>query len=197
MDSSVEKSDRYTIESALTGDYQQKNLATVLACMSIPGVFAEESGLLEREHVRSGIKNTVANTGLMGRWQILSQKPLIVCDIGHNTHGIPWVVKQIERQKYRKLHFVIGVVNDKDISGMLELLPKHATYYFCKADIPRGLDAMELKSIANEKGLNGYSYPSVASAYKAAAESAEMGDMIFIGGSAFVVAEVIPLFSHR
>lgn len=196
-DNSSGESEYYTIESALTGDYQQKNAATVLACMALPGVFDERTALPAREHVLTGIRKTVANTGLMGRWQILSQKPLTICDIGHNTHGIPWVVNQIRKQNYSKLHFVLGVVNDKDISGMLELLPQHATYYFCKADIPRGLDAMELKGVASDKGLNGDVYPSVASAYKAAAQSAEMNDMIFIGGSAFVVAEVIPLFSPR
>lgn len=196
IDSNSGEPEEYTVESALHGDYQLKNVATVLACMSIPGVPVSESDLPSREIILKGIRNTVINTGLQGRWQILSQSPLTVCDIGHNTHGIPWVVNQIKRQHFSRLHFVLGVVNDKDIDGMLEMLPQDAVYYFCKADIPRGLDAGELKKLADEKGLKGASYPSVESAYKAAEAVAKGDDMIFIGGSAFVVAEVIPLFSH-
>lgn len=195
------------IESPLTGDYQFKNLKTVLACadfikkdlLKSPPVENSKSETKDDNDAvlaifQKGIKNTIINTGLQGRWQILKRQPLTVCDIGHNTHGLPWVVKQIETQKFKKLHFVLGMVNDKDISNMLSLLPVYAVYYFCKADIPRGLDADDLKSQANEKGLQGKSYKSVALAYEAAAKEAELNDMVFIGGSAFVVAEVLPLF---
>lgn len=195
-DSSSGEMQSYTVESPLTGDYQQKNIATVLACFGIPGVFKHDNTVLRREDILAGIKNTIANTGLMGRWQTLQKKPLTICDIGHNTHGIPWVVKQLKRQEYKKLHFVLGVVNDKDISGMLALLPNDATYYFCKADIPRGLDAIELKGLASNAGLHGDAYSSVTTAFKTAERKAETDDMIFVGGSAFVVAEVIPLFNH-
>lgn len=195
--------DEYEIESPLTGDYQVKNIATIVAAFemllkntdgsndSIPIGNLEN---LNKESLLAGIKNTIVNTGLQGRWQILSNSPLTICDIGHNTHGITYVVNQLNRQTYTKLHFVLGVVNDKDVSGILSILPVNATYYFCKANIPRGLDSSELKRMANESGLKGQDYETVETAYKAAFADAAINDLIFIGGSAFVVAEILPLF---
>lgn len=183
-----EKAD-YTIESPLTGDYQVKNIATVVASV-------ENIDNLNKDSLISGIKNTLVNTGLHGRWQILGYNPLTICDIGHNTHGLTYVVKQLSRQIYNRLHFVLGVVNDKDVAGMLSMLPADATYYFCKADIPRGLDSSELKSMAIESGLKGEDWGSVQNACKAAKANAENDDLVFIGGSAFVVAEALPLYDQ-
>ena len=178
------------IDCPLTGNYQQNNIRTVIGCL--PFLKGINSGDLTK-----GIKNTIINTGLMGRWQVLGKNPLIICDIGHNTHGMKWVVNQIHNEKYRFLHFVLGVVNDKDISGMLALLPKDAEYYFCKADIPRGLNSEELTGLGKEAGLNGKDYGSVANAFKNALRNAGEEDMIFIGGSAFTVAEVLALLDKN
>lgn len=183
--------DPQIIESPLTGDYQEKNIATVLACTRI---MLKQSIIVDKNVIVKGIKNTLLNTGFQGRWQILQKKPLTICDIGHNPHGLAYVVKQLKNQKYNQLHFVLGVVNDKDIDTMLTMLPGDAIYYYCKANIPRGLDADILKEKATIVGLHGSSFSSVAEAYKSAFKNAGEEDLIFIGGSAFVVAEVLPSF---
>src|ERR1035437_8939187 len=120
-----------------------------------------------------------------------NRNPLMICDIGHNVDGIKEVVKQIKLTPHHQLHFVFGVVSDKDITGMLDLLPKEATYYFCKADIPRALDAIKLKEMASGLGLIGEAYASVGEAKETASNNAKENDLVFIGGSAFVVAEVV------
>ena len=174
--------------SPLVGHYQLKNIATVVAAMeNLTSTYPE----FEHFAMHDGINNTLKNTGLKGRWQILNNKPLTICDIAHNPDGITQIVNQLARMNYNKLHFVLGVVNDKDIDEILKLLPGDATYYFCKADIPRGLDAKELKTLANGAGLQGETYDSVNLALEAAKINAQQNDVIFIGGSAFVVAEVV------
>jgi dihydrofolate synthase / folylpolyglutamate synthase len=168
--------------------YQQKNIITVLACceqLSALGI------PIDREVAAKGILNVVRNTGLMGRWQVLSHSPLTICDTGHNTAGLREVLAQIRETKHRQLHFVFGLVNDKETEPILEMLPQDAVYYFCKADIPRGLDAHDLKSLAMNHGLHGKSYPSVKEAYLCARKAADPEDLVFVGGSTFVVAEVI------
>ncbi len=127
----------------------------------------------------------------MGRWQILSRKPLTVCDTGHNEDGIREITAQIRNTPYHKLHFVIGMVNDKDRSSILGLLPKDAIFYFCRPDIPRGLDAHILKADAKKYGLKGTVYDTVSEAFKEARHRAVEKDLIFAGGSTFVVAEVL------
>lgn len=174
--------------SPLAGHYQLKNIATVVAAMeTLTSTYLEFKNLA----IRDGINHTLKNTGLKGRWQILNNKPLTICDIAHNPDGITQIVNQLARMNYNKLHFVLGVVNDKDIDEILKLLPGDATYYFCKADIPRGLHAKELKTLANEAALQGETYNSVKQALEAAQQNAHQADLIFIGGSAFVVAEVV------
>ena len=133
-------------------------------------------------------------TGLMGRWQILKKEPLVICDVGHNAEGIAYVVEQIKKIKYDKLHFVLGAVEDKDISKMLDLLPKNAQYYFCRADIPRAMDAEALTKQATHAGLRGKNYGSVKDAVTNALQNASANDLVFIGGSTFVVAEALELF---
>jgi dihydrofolate synthase / folylpolyglutamate synthase len=176
------------MESPLLGNYQKKNIITVIAaCEKL-----SESGLeIKPDTIRKGIKNIIRNTGFAGRWQVLSQSPLIICDTGHNEAGIREVTDQIKLTSHKKLHFVFGVVNDKNIGHILEILPEEATYYFCKADIPRALGQDELKRQANAAGLCGEAYSSVRKACIAAKKNAKRDDLIFIGGSTFVVAEVV------
>jgi dihydrofolate synthase / folylpolyglutamate synthase len=176
------------LKSQLLGIYQQKNVATVIATIDI----LREKGLeISDKHVYNGFKNVVTSTGLLGRWQILSRKPLIVCDTGHNEDGMREVVKQIALTKYNKLHIVFGMVRDKEISTVLASLPKNAVFYFTKAGTPRALNKVELKEKAEKFGLKGNSYPNVEEAFLNAKKTAKEDDMIFVGGSTFVVAEVL------
>ena len=176
------------LELDLGGNYQQKNILAVINSIE----YLKQKGYnITETDIRGGLKNVKQNTGLMGRWQILQQKPLIVCDTGHNLNGIEYVVEQIKQNNYKELHIVIGMVNDKDISNVLSLLPVNAQYYFCHANIPRSLPAKDLQQQANEYKLIGEYYPSVLLAYDDAKKNATDDDMIFIGGSTFVVAEIL------
>ena len=176
------------LESDLKGSYQKKNIKTVLA--SVHELKKLEFAISD-EQIKSGLLRVVRNTGLMGRWQTLGLDPKIICDTGHNEAGIREVISQLESLNYNKLHFVLGVVNDKEIDSVLELLPKNAEYYFCQAKIPRALDVNELKNKAKSYRLNGNAYSSVKNAYEEAKKTADKDDLIFIGGSTFVVAEVL------
>jgi dihydrofolate synthase/folylpolyglutamate synthase len=174
--------------SPLTGHYQIKNIATVVAAMeTLKSTYPD----FEAIALRDGINKTIINTGLKGRWQIINNNPLTICDIAHNVDGITQIVSQLSRMNYNKLHFVLGLVNDKDIHGILRLLPGDAAYYFCKADIPRGLDTDVLKTLAENECLHGEAFGSVHLAKEAAEKAASQHDLIFIGGSAFVVAEIV------
>ncbi len=175
-------------ESDLKGVYQQQNKKTVLATIQ---VLQKLGWNIAESHIINGLQNVVNNTGLMGRWQMLNKQPLTICDTGHNEAGIKLILAQINQQSFEKLHFVLGVVNDKDITNILQLLPKNATYYFCQAKIPRALDVNILAEKATAVGLSGTTFPSVAAAYKAAQKNATTQDLIFIGGSTFVVAEAL------
>ena len=176
------------IPCPLGGDYQMKNLVTVLGICD--ELNKQDFGITE-EHIKKGIRYSAVRTGLKGRWQVLNLKPLTICDTGHNEAGILEVVSQIENVTYDKLHFVFGTVSDKDPGLILKHLPVKATYYFCKADIPRGMDADSLKLNAEEYKLKGKSFKSVEKAYEAAKLSAGPDDLIFVGGSTFVVGEVV------
>lgn len=171
----------------LMGNYQKKNLTTVMCAIDL----LRDKFELSDDHLRDGIANVIRNTHLMGRWQILSDDPLTIADTGHNVEGIREVISQLAEMSYDKLHFVIGMVNDKDIDHVLQLLPHHCEYYFCKADIPRGLDAKILADKAFELGLRGKVYDSVRDAYLSAVNDAGIDDVVFIGGSNFIVAEVV------
>jgi dihydrofolate synthase/folylpolyglutamate synthase len=180
--------DAYKLVSPLSGKYQLKNLATVISTIEK----LNEKGLnIQKKYINSGIRKVVKNTGLLGRWQTISHNPLTIADIGHNPDGINEVLEQIALTPHEKLHFVIGVVNDKDVRTMLSKLPKDASYYFCKADIPRGLDAGELAKLAEVFTIKGNAYTSVKEALNAATNFAEPNDLVMVGGSAFVVAEVL------
>lgn len=175
------------LQYPLLGNYQKKNLATIICALDI----VRDKFNIKDEHILNGLAKVIANTSLMGRWQIINKKPLAIADTGHNVAGINEVVKQLSETKFDKLHFVLSVVNDKDIEGILKLLPDYAEYYFCKADIPRGLDANILAEKAIAVGLRGKVYSSVRQAYEAACNNAKEGDLVFVGGSNFTVAEVV------
>jgi len=135
--------------------------------------------------------NVVKNTELLGRWQIINESPKVVCDTAHNREGLYYVIDQILNENFKHLHIVFGVVNDKDLNTIADLLPQKATYYFCKPKISRGLPAEELKFQCSKHNLHGDTYTSVNEAYKAALKNASKDDFIFIGGSTFVVSEII------
>src|SRR5690606_12154497 len=184
----ADKEINYLFESDLKGNYQEKNIKTVVQTIT---ELNKKGFNITEGNIKSGLLHVVANTGLMGRWQILQQAPKVVCDTAHNKEGLSYVVKQLKEETYNRLHIVFGVVNDKDVSGILPLLPKDAIYYFCKPDLPRGLDAQELKLLFEAHGFVGMAYDSVNQAYKKALESAAINDFIYIGGSTFVVAEIV------
>jgi dihydrofolate synthase / folylpolyglutamate synthase len=170
------------------GDYQQQNILTVIKTVD---VLRNKGFEIAKEDVLNGIRTVKEQTGLKGRWQVLGRKPLIIADIGHNKNGIETIVNQLSRTPHEKLHIVFGMVNDKDVESILGLLPKTAEYYFCKPDIPRGLDAQILATIARQAGLSGKVYGSVTEALESARKNAEKDDLIFVGGSTFVVAELV------
>lgn len=174
--------------SALPGWYQRKNAKTVLAAID---QLKNLNWQISTENIYDGFKNVVKNTGLMGRWQILGTNPLIICDTGHNEDGITQIVAQLKETPYKKLHFVIGMVNDKEIDDVLKLLPTDAFYYFTQASIPRALEVAILAQKAMSFNLNGLQFYSVQEAFEAAKKNAAINDLIFIGGSNFVVAEVL------
>ncbi|MBP0903493.1 bifunctional folylpolyglutamate synthase/dihydrofolate synthase [Mariniflexile gromovii] len=174
--------------SDLTGIYQSKNIVTVVNAIK---ELQEKGFNIPHQNIKKGLLRVVKNTGLMGRWQTLQLNPKVVCDTGHNRDGLNYVMEQLSNEIFDALHIVFGVVNDKDLTSIIDVLPKKATYYFCKPDIPRGLEANELKKSLATHGLKGKAYNSVNEAYNAALNSASASDFIFIGGSTFVVAEII------
>ncbi|OAB79654.1 bifunctional folylpolyglutamate synthase/dihydrofolate synthase [Cochleicola gelatinilyticus] len=175
-------------QTDLLGRYQEKNQRTVVTTLSI---LIEKGWQISGSAITRGLLNVVRNTGLMGRYQILNLVPKVVCDTAHNKEGLAIVLEQISEEQYDKLHMVLGVVDDKDLDGMLPMFPVHATYYFCKPDVPRGLAVAYLAEKAAKYQLKGSVYKSVLDAYNAALQNASENDLIYIGGSTFVVAEVV------
>ncbi len=172
----------------LTGMYQLLNLPAVLKTI---GILIEKGWKISEQNVYDGLQAVAEKTGLLGRWQIIGNNPLIVCDTGHNEDGIKANVKQIESTAFKTLHFIFGTVADKKPESVLKLLPKGATYYFVKANIERALDERVLKDTASKFGLKGECYSSVSEALKTARKNAGKSDFIFVGGSTFVVAEIL------
>lgn len=175
----------------LKGKYQNENLRTVFAAWLQLRKLSSERIEISYTHFLRGVLNTVENTHLRGRWETLSENPKIIADVAHNEAGLKFVMQQLKEEKYENLHFVLGVVKEKDIHKMLGLLPKKATYYFCAANISRSLNSNQLRDFANERGLNGGEYGSVELAIQAAKSNASTQDLIYIGGSTFVVAEAL------
>lgn len=179
-------------QTDLIGNYQEKNLLGV--CMVVR--LAEDLGFQLKETMQAGLSSVSKLTGLRGRWQILQNRPLTVCDTGHNEAGVKYLVDQIKSNSYRQLHIVWGMVGDKDSQAVLRLLPKSAIYYFCAAAIPRAKDAELLKQEALKIGLAGKAYSSVVSAYSEAQKVTQQDDFIFIGGSTFIVADLLKYFEQ-
>lgn len=177
------------LKSPLLGKYQQENIRTALRTI----VYLKENKIISLScgEIIAGVENVIVNTGFYGRWQLLGTNPTTICDTAHNIDGIKAVINQISELSFSHLHFVLGMVSDKDVFSILTLLPKNATYYFCKPDIPRGLDEVELTEQGFKAGLNGKSYNSVTQALHSAKNNASTNDLVFIGGSNFVVAEVV------
>jgi dihydrofolate synthase/folylpolyglutamate synthase len=177
-----------TFPSDLVGDYQMHNKKTVIQAISI--LNEQTDFKVSLENIKSGLLQVVKNTGLLGRWQQLGENPKVICDTAHNKNGLEIVLNQIQKETFDHLHVVLGVVNDKELDEVLPLFPQNATYYFCKPNIPRGLDASLLQEKALQFGLTGNTHDSVTAAYLAAKENAVKDDFIYIGGSTFVVAEL-------
>lgn len=188
----IETSDNRSFISGLNGLYQLKNIATVLTAIN---ELNKLNYAISNQCITTGMEFVTEITGLEGRWQRLQQEPMVVADTGHNVAGIQCVVEQLKLQNYKTLRIVIGMVNDKDISSVLALLPKNARYYFSQANISRALPAHELKIQAESYNLNGDVYSSVEQAVRAAIHDAVRDDFVFIGGSNFVVGEALPLFN--
>lgn len=172
----------------LPGTYQDKNICGVLQAIDI---LSEKGWNLPQEKVVTALSNVKSRTGLLGRWQTIAEHPRMICDVGHNEAGIKEITSQLNDLTFDQLHFVIGMVNDKDVSKVLSLLPTSATYYFTKANLPRALNETELASIAERFQLNGKTFSTVAEAIDAAKRAANVNDLIFIGGSTFVVADAL------
>jgi dihydrofolate synthase / folylpolyglutamate synthase len=172
----------------LKGSYQYHNCLGVLALLAELRSWSDIR--LDDDIIHQGLENVVTNTGLKGRWQILNTKPLTILDTGHNKSGIQVIIEELEQLQYERLHLVWGMVEDKVVGEIMELLPKDASYYFVQADVPRALAVKQLEQAATDIGLTGNSYPSVMSGYRAAMADASSNDLVFIGGSTFVVAEI-------
>lgn len=177
-----------TIHGELSGLYQIKNTATILTAINV----LTKIGLaIQPENIREGFKHVCKLTGLRGRWEKIEENPITICDTGHNIDGLKYIVNQLQQQKYETLHIVFGMVNDKDIEGVLSIMPKDATYYFCQASVKRAMPSQQLRTIAETHGLKGYTFANVFEAYTSARQNASQNDFIYIGGSSFVVADLI------
>ena len=173
------------ISCDLKGEYQNENINTTIKAIEVL------NWNIDNKNIYKGLKNVVKNTGLNGRWQIISKNPHIICDTGHNQDGIKNITKQLKKINFNKLHFIFGTVKDKNIIEIIKLLPKEALYYFCAANIDRAFNASKLQEISLELNLQGNAYNSVKDAYNNAISNYKKDDLIFIGGSTFVVAEIL------
>jgi dihydrofolate synthase/folylpolyglutamate synthase len=186
----VTRNDHTTLEKLalpLQGHYQRKNVPGVYKAIEL---LRRQGWSISEEQLRDGLERVITQTGLKGRWQKLQDKPLTICDTGHNIDGVQEIVDQLLSIPFRQLHVVLGMVKDKDIQAVLDILPKNAIYYFCQATIPRALAAMQLAAQARTAGLSGHIVPDVNAAIRKARAAAQPDDLIFIGGSTFVVAEI-------
>ncbi|MEM9982405.1 MAG: cyanophycin synthetase, partial [Bacteroidota bacterium] len=178
------KSEVYQL--GLSGRYQEKNLGGVLAAIDI----LQAQFPVEATHIQTGLAKVVQNTSIKGRWQLLQERPTVICDTAHNEAALKVVMQQIKQYAYQQLHLVLGFMKDKAVDELLDLLPKQAHYYLCQPALERALSTEALLQKATERGLQATTYQSVAEAIKAAQEAAQPDDFIYIGGSTFVVAEI-------
>tara|TARA_Y100000991_G_scaffold48579_1_gene34867 strand:+ start:62 stop:1279 length:1218 start_codon:yes stop_codon:yes gene_type:complete len=184
----ADKEINQALPCSLSGDYQKKNIKTVLQSLA---VLKTKGFAVSESHIEKGLGNVQKLTGLRGRWELLSETPKTICDTAHNREGLTLVFNQLKKESFEFLHLVIGMVSDKNLEKLLDIFPKQAQYYFCKPDIPRGIDAELLTQKFYNKGINGKAYGSVKFAFEAAKKQASNDDIIFIGGSTFVVAEAL------
>ena len=172
----------------MKGEYQKENINTVITAIK---ELQKQGWAITEDNIEHGLFKTTANTQLLGRWQTLSHNPQIICDIAHNEDGIKEIIKQLSNSKYKQLHIIFGTVSDKNLDTILSHLPQDAKYYFCNANIARAMNAEDLKQKAAKHQLKGRIFPSVTEALKCAKEDANAADVIFVGGSTFIVAEVV------
>ena len=184
----IQYAKKHNFKSDLKGMFQKENINTVVSSII---ELQKRQWKINNTHIKTGLLNTIKNTKLLGRWQTLGRNPLIICDTGHNEEAIRLIFNEIEKTKHKNLHVVFGVVNDKNLDAILNILPKNAKYYFCKPNIARGLDENTLKDLAHKKEIYGRSYTNVKTALIEAKKQAINNDLIFIGGSTFIVAEVL------
>lgn len=177
-----------TLASDLIGFYQKKNICTALMSLTL---LIQKKFDIQQKDIEAGIRNTIKLTGFKGRWQVISNNPLVICDTGHNEDGISAIIEQIHNTAYRKLHMIVGFVSDKDLNSIIKLFPKEASYYLCQPDVPRAKNVDELYSEFIFFGLNSYKFRKVHNAFKSAFGNAHKDDLIFIGGSNFVVADFL------
>ncbi|MDE6715262.1 MAG: bifunctional folylpolyglutamate synthase/dihydrofolate synthase, partial [Muribaculaceae bacterium] len=183
-----------SIGCQLKGIYQQKNINTALCAIEQLRCLGYD---ISDEQIADGFAHVCDLTGFMGRWMQVGENPKVVCDAGHNVGGIRYVVEQLGNERYKRLHMVVGFVSDKDIENILGMLPRNAVYYFAKASIPRALDADKLQEMAKAHGLEGDSYGTVSDAYEAALADAGEDDMVYVGGSCFVVADLLKYLQNN
>ena len=172
----------------LKGLYQEKNLKTILCAVSHLIYIGYK---IEEDDIRRGLSKVCENTGLMGRWQTIRTNPTVVCDTGHNIGGITYITKQLQEQKCDTLRIVFGMVSDKDVNGVLEIMPKNAVYYFTQSSVKRAMPHQQIKELAGQHGLTGNSFVTVGEAYEKAMEESSANDFIFVGGSSFIVADFL------
>ena len=184
----VEEEELPEFKTDLLGNYQIKNYKTAYATL---GVLKQKGWGISNKNIENGFLNVVKNTGLQGRWQLLNKSPKVICDTAHNIEGLSLVLNQLKKEDFDQMHIVLGVVADKNLDAILPLFPKNAIYYFCKPAVIRGLAEAKLQQKARAYELIGASYVSVSEAYKSAMTGAKAKDLIFIGGSTFVVAEIL------
>ena len=184
----ADASEHQVFPCSLLGEYQQKNIKTALQTLSV----LKTKGLTVKEqHIKKGLMQVQKHTGLRGRWEILSEHPKVICDVAHNKEGLTLVLKQLQKESYKTLHIVLGMVRDKAVEDLVGLFPKQAIYYFCSPALDRGMKVNKLAQIFNANGYQGQTYSSVYEALSSAKQLATPQDLIFVGGSTFVVAEVL------
>lgn len=176
------------LEGELGGLCQEKNTATILSAIR---QLRKLGYPIQDQHIRNAFRNVCKTTGLMGRWQTLASNPRVICDTGHNEDGIKYIVQHLAQTPHEELHIIIGMVNDKDVNTVLSMLPKDARYYFTQASVKRALEASKFAEKAKQHGLQGNTYDNVTEAYKAASLAASQNDLIFVGGSTFIVADML------
>ncbi|NND50884.1 MAG: bifunctional folylpolyglutamate synthase/dihydrofolate synthase [Flavobacteriaceae bacterium] len=183
-----QRTDVSSYKSDLLGSYQKHNIRTAVQTIE---ELTYKGFDISNDHIRSGLLNVIKNTGLLGRWQILQTNPKVICDTAHNKEGLIYIMNQLGTEKYDHLHFVLGFVKEKNLDEIIRLFPKKASYYFCKPQIERGMNAIELKAEFVKRNYKGEVYNSVKNALKSALKNAKNDDLIYVGGSTFVVAEIL------